>query len=68
MAVLARQMRVLEKKLGREINYAVYPKKEFLAKRRQGFLRNVLVNQKIMVVGDENELKRFIEGKQVKEN
>ena len=37
MAALAGKMRVLEKKLGREINYVVYPQKEFLEKRRQGF-------------------------------
>ena len=68
MAALAGKMRVLEKKLGREINYVVYPRKEFLEKRRQGFLRNVLINQKVMVCGVESEFKRLIEGKQVKEN
>lgn len=48
----------LEKMLGREINYILYSKKEFQAKKKakDGFLMDVLRGKKIMVVGIENGL------------
>jgi predicted nucleotidyltransferase len=48
----------LEKMLGREINYVLYSRKEFRAKKKakDGFLMDVLSDKKIMVVGTENGL------------
>ncbi len=48
----------LEKMLGREINYVLYSKEEFKSKRKakDGFLMDVLIGKKIMVIGTENGL------------
>jgi len=50
----------LEKKFGRTINYVAYDYKEFLDKRKRkdGFIRDVLRDKKIMLRGDENELQK----------
>jgi DNA-binding transcriptional ArsR family regulator len=52
---------VVESKLGREINPTVYPPLEYVAKlkKRNHFLRNVLEQKKVFVVGDEHELRRL---------
>lgn len=49
----------IEKRLGRSINYVPYDYKEFLRKRREGdgFIADVLKDRKIMLIGDERELK-----------
>ncbi len=47
-------LRELEAKVGREINYVLYDVKEFRAKKRNkdGFLMDVLREDKILLVGD----------------
>lgn len=46
-----------EKIIGREINYAVFPREEFefRKQRRDPFIMDVLYGTRIMVVGDEDE-------------
>ncbi len=52
----------VEAKVFREINYSVYPRKEFHRKATlSGFLRRVLSEKKVMLCGEENEFKRVIE-------
>lgn len=50
-------------KLGREINPSVYPVDEFRKKAagRHHFIKTVLNNPKIFLIGDEDELKRLAE-------
>jgi len=50
-----------EEKLGREINPVVYSQQEFSTRmaQQQNFVTNVLNNEKIFIIGDEDELKRL---------
>src|SRR5437016_8773401 len=50
----------VESKLGREVNPTVYPPSEYAAKlkKRNHFLRSVLKQKKVFVVGDEHEVRR----------
>lgn len=50
----------LEKKFGRTINYIAYNYKEFInkKKRKDGFIIDVLKDKKIMLTGDEIDLKK----------
>jgi len=50
-----------ERRLGREINPTVYPVEEFRGKRKTSnhFLSTVLRQEKVFVMGDENELCRL---------
>jgi predicted nucleotidyltransferase len=50
-----------EEKLGREVNPVVYPVAEFKKKVKEDhhFVKTVLKEQKIFVIGDENELTRL---------
>ncbi len=50
-----------QEKLGREVNPSVYPTAEFQEKLTRGnhFLRTVLIEPKIFVIGDEGELERL---------
>ncbi len=50
----------LERRLGRTINYVTYDYKEFMDKKRQkdGFIMDVLKDKKLMLIGDELELKK----------
>ena len=50
-----------EEKLGREINSVVYPIAEFRQKVRNDhhFVKNVLDNEKIFLIGDDSELARL---------
>lgn len=50
---------ILEKNLGRTINYVTYNYKEFFSKKKKkdGFIIDLLKNKKIMVIGNEHELK-----------
>ena len=57
--IVAPAIRNLEKQVGRDINYSIYPEKEFLESRRKGFIVNVLKGKKTMLIGEENELERF---------
>ncbi|VVC03949.1 Uncharacterised protein [Candidatus Burarchaeum australiense] len=56
---LGPKIRTVERQIGREINQVVFPETEFLKRRREGFIANVMKGKKIMLVGDEDELKRF---------
>ena len=48
----------LERKLQREINYAIYEKEDFKKKKKEGnsFILDILKGKKIFLVGDENGL------------
>ena len=50
-------LRELEKELGREINYVLYSKNEFKAKRKKkdGFVMDVLAEEKMILIGRDNE-------------
>lgn len=50
----------LERKINRTINYVTYDHDEFLTKKKakDGFIMDVLKDKKIMLVGDENRLKK----------
>ena len=50
-----------EEKLGREINPVVYSQQEFSTRmaQQQNFVTNVLNNEKVFIIGDEDELKRL---------
>ena len=48
-----------QKILNREINPAVYSVKEFQSKLRGTFLKNVLAENKLFIVGDENVLREL---------
>src|SRR4030066_2522596 len=52
-----------EEKLGREVNPVVYPVAEFKKKVKEDhhFVKTVLEDEKIFVIGDENELRRLAE-------
>ena len=54
-----------KKELMREINYAVFPAKEFIdrVRRKDHFLNSVLKDKKIFIIGDENELKAVIKSR-----
>lgn len=54
-----------KKELMREINYAVFPAKEFISrvKRKDHFLDSVLKDKKIFIIGDEHELKAVIKSR-----
>lgn len=46
-----------EKVLNREINPTVYSIREFVKKLRGNFLKNVVVEKKLFIIGDENDLR-----------
>jgi len=52
----------IEKKLGRTVNYSNYNIKEFRSRKRaeDGFVIDVLKDKKVMLVGDENGLKKAL--------
>jgi len=52
-----------EEKLGREVNPVVYPVAEFKKKVKEDhhFVKTVLENEKIFVIGDEDELRKLAE-------
>jgi predicted nucleotidyltransferase len=56
---LARAVRALERRLGREINYAVLTPKQFGSRRarKDAFLENVWHNERIPLVGSDEETK-----------
>lgn len=48
-----------QKALNREINPTVYSIKEFQSKLRGNFLKNVLAEKKLFIIGDENVLRQL---------
>jgi len=52
-----------EQKLGREVNLVVYPIAEFKKKVKEDhhFVKTVLEDEKIFVIGDEDELRKLAE-------
>jgi predicted nucleotidyltransferase len=48
-----------QKALNREINPTVYSVKEFSAKLRGNFLKTVLSDKKLFIIGDENVLREL---------
>lgn len=48
----------VQKEIGHEINISIYEPAEFRKRRKDGFIKNVLANKKIMIVGEESELGR----------
>ena len=48
-----------QKTLNREINPTVYSAKEFLSKMRENFLKTVLAEKKLFVIGDESVLREL---------
>jgi len=57
----ARIMRV-EEDVSREINYSVYSPEEFHRKATiSGFLSEIISNNKVIIFGEEDEFKRFVE-------
>lgn len=54
----------LEETLNREINYKLYSLKEFKSeiKEKEPFLLEILRDKKIMIIGEENELREILKG------
>jgi len=54
-------IRRAEEALNREINYRIFEEKEIIQriKSKDDFIANVLAEKKIMLIGDENELRRI---------
>ena len=61
---LIKELDRLEGKLQREINYKLYTLKEFKkeVKENEPFVLEILKNKKVMIVGDENELREISQG------
>jgi len=55
--------RMAERLLSREVSCTIYPDKEFLKKRKGGFISEVIRSRKVWIVGDEDEFERFAEGR-----
>lgn len=51
--------------LRREINFIVYDEKELLKKKESHFLKQVLKEPKIFLVGDEGDIKRILKSRKV---
>lgn len=58
---LNKQLDGLEKNLKREINYKIYTPDELrrMLKRQEPFISEIVRSKKIMVIGDENELRKI---------
>ncbi|MFH1304774.1 MAG: ArsR family transcriptional regulator, partial [Candidatus Omnitrophota bacterium] len=48
----------LEETLHREINYSLYSRKDFAKKKnnKDSFIKDVIENKKIFLIGDENDI------------
>jgi predicted nucleotidyltransferase len=46
----------VQRRIGREINMATYSRKEFEKRKMHGFIKNVLSNKRIMILGNEHGL------------
>ena len=62
MRAAAKVFGPIRRELGRELNTAIYPPEEFRQKARQGhhFVRQVLSEPKIFLVGSEDELRKLV--------
>ncbi|MDO8518959.1 MAG: nucleotidyltransferase domain-containing protein [Deltaproteobacteria bacterium] len=58
---LTKVIKKVEMRVGREIQCSLFDPKEFLKKLKENndFIRQVVKNPKVMIVGGENEFKRF---------
>ncbi|MFQ6052513.1 MAG: nucleotidyltransferase domain-containing protein [Candidatus Hydrothermarchaeota archaeon] len=61
---LVKKIDRLEEKLQREINYKIYSFFDFKKdiKEKEPFISEILMNKKIMILGDEDELRKIPEG------
>jgi len=61
---LIKELDKLEYALNREINYKLYSLKEFKSeiKEKEPFLSEILRDKKIMIIGEENELREILKG------
>ncbi len=59
-ASIAPAIKKLEARIGREVNYSIYPPDEFLRTKNKGFISDVRHGQKIMLVGVADEFERFV--------
>ena len=57
---IASAIKKLETRIGREVNYSIYPADEFLRTKNKGFISDVRHGQKIMLVGVADEFERFV--------
>jgi len=66
---IIRDFEKLEKNLSREINYRLFTSTEFVngILQKDAFLLRILNEQKIMLVGEKNELQQVVEGASHKE-
>lgn len=66
---LIRSLGKLEESLKRETNYKLYTPKAFheAVRQKDPFLLEILKNQKAMLIGEENELRKIVEGSSYKE-
>jgi predicted nucleotidyltransferase len=64
-AEISTKLHPSQEKLGREINFTIYPAFEFKSKISEGghFLNNVLSEPKIFIIGDEYELNRMVKSR-----
>ena len=56
MQMLNTTITKLERRIKRQIQYLVYPLAEFREKRSYGFVKNVMDQKKIFIIGDSDEL------------
>lgn len=58
---LTKAVKEIEGRIGREVQYSIFDRKEFLTKvaEKNDFIREVIEGPKIMLVGTENEFERF---------
>jgi len=54
-------MQKVEKLIGREINYHIAKKSEFLMKKKKNYFYKEIVESSILLVGNEHDFKKFIE-------
>lgn len=61
---LIKELDRLEELLRREINYKLYSRNDFKkeAMHKEPFLQNILKDKKIMLIGDENALRKVLKG------
>lgn len=57
---LYKKIRKTEEQIHREINYHLSTRKEFKEKSKQSFFYNEILSKYILIIGDENEFRKFI--------
>lgn len=62
---LTKTIKEAEMKIKREVQFSIFPPKEFLTKLKGGndFINQVVKGPKIMLIGEEDEFKRFSQGR-----